>query len=230
MADPSPLDLGREPARREADRPRGVGVDALALLDPVEEAPAHELDVAAHATAEVDEVDGHAIAVAIDQVSDPVDVGGCSGRGVDVDDEVVLLGHGEDAIELRRAVGVVGRAAEEEGGLERAHPALPGQGERPLGALGVVGLRRDPQRARDPLVGRGGLEHEVVQRERDLGVGHAVVRHDERALGALLVEVAQQVSHRGRGAAGRDDLIRQVVEARGWELAEVAVAVAYRRL
>src|SRR3954471_24051392 len=43
-ADARLLDLGQEPARAEPDRPRGVGVDLVALLDPRQELR-HELDV-----------------------------------------------------------------------------------------------------------------------------------------------------------------------------------------
>jgi len=96
-------------------------------------------------------------------------------------------------------------------------------------ALGVVGLGRDPQRARDPLVGRARVEHQLVQREGDVGVGHAVVGHNQGALGALLVERAHQVGDRGRRAARRHDLLREVVEAGRGQLAEVAVAVADRQ-
>src|SRR3954465_11368841 len=46
-ADSGPLDLGEEPARAEADRPRGVRVDLVALLDPGEELR-DQLDVARH--------------------------------------------------------------------------------------------------------------------------------------------------------------------------------------
>src|SRR5689334_420647 len=36
LADPAPLDLLHQPARREAHGPTGVGIDLLAGLDPVE--------------------------------------------------------------------------------------------------------------------------------------------------------------------------------------------------
>src|SRR6185312_9375906 len=47
-ADARALDLGQQPTGPEADRPRGVGVDLVALLDPLEELR-HQADVAAHA-------------------------------------------------------------------------------------------------------------------------------------------------------------------------------------
>src|SRR5262245_46286711 len=54
-ADALLLDLGQQPARAEPDRPRGVGVDLVAVADPLEELR-DELDVARHAAAEVHEV------------------------------------------------------------------------------------------------------------------------------------------------------------------------------
>src|SRR5881398_837725 len=61
-ADAGLLDLRQQPARAEADRPGGVGVDLVALLDPLQKLR-HEPDVARHAPAEVDEVDLAALAV-----------------------------------------------------------------------------------------------------------------------------------------------------------------------
>src|SRR3954464_10178710 len=55
-ADAGLLDLGQEPARAEPDRPRRVGVDLVAVADPLEELR-DEPDVARHPAAEVDEVD-----------------------------------------------------------------------------------------------------------------------------------------------------------------------------
>ena len=57
------LDLGQQPARAEADRPGGVGVDLVAVLHPLQEL-GHEADVAGHPAAEVHEVDLAALAVA----------------------------------------------------------------------------------------------------------------------------------------------------------------------
>src|SRR5215217_7691616 len=45
------LDLGQQPPRAEADRPRRVGVDLVAVLDPLQEL-GHQADVAGHAAAE----------------------------------------------------------------------------------------------------------------------------------------------------------------------------------
>jgi len=66
MADAASFDLRGQPARREAERPTGVGVDPFAGGDPVEEAPTDELDVPAHAAAQVHQVDPHLVAVALD--------------------------------------------------------------------------------------------------------------------------------------------------------------------
>src|SRR5690349_22858656 len=73
-ADALPLDLGQQPARAEADRPGRVGVDLVSLLDPLEEAR-HEPDVARHAAAEVHQVDLAALAVALHQRDEVLDVG-----------------------------------------------------------------------------------------------------------------------------------------------------------
>src|SRR6185312_9775636 len=54
-ADPSALDLGQQPAGSEPDRPRGVGVDLVAVLHPLQELR-DELDVPRHAAAEVHQV------------------------------------------------------------------------------------------------------------------------------------------------------------------------------
>src|SRR5215218_2608177 len=55
-ADARALDLGQQPAGPEPHRPRGVGVDLVALLGPLQEAR-HQPDVAGHPAAEVHEVD-----------------------------------------------------------------------------------------------------------------------------------------------------------------------------
>jgi hypothetical protein len=106
MADPAPLDLADQPARREADRPTGVGMDLLAGLDPAEETLVDQLDVPAHATTEVHEMDLDVITVTVDQLADLVDVGGRTGRGVDVNDEAALACRAEDLLELRGTVRV----------------------------------------------------------------------------------------------------------------------------
>ena len=49
----------------------------------------------------------------------------------------------------------------------------------------VAALGGDPQPAADPVVGLRGLEGQVVEAEGDVGVGDAVVRQHQRALGAL---------------------------------------------
>src|SRR6185436_3025353 len=61
-ADAGVLDLREQPPRAEADRPRGVGVDLVAVLDPLQELR-DEPDVARDAAAEVDEVDLAALPV-----------------------------------------------------------------------------------------------------------------------------------------------------------------------
>src|SRR5215813_9092019 len=61
-----PLDLGQQPANPESDRPGGVGVDAVSLLDPVQE-PGHQPDISAYPAAEMDEVGLHVLGVTLDQ-------------------------------------------------------------------------------------------------------------------------------------------------------------------
>src|ERR1700730_2748859 len=89
VADAAAIDLGGQPARGEADRPGQVGVDPLPGGDPVEEPCSGQLDVAAHAAAEVHQVDGDVVAVPFDQAAHLVDVGGRTGRGVYVHHEVM---------------------------------------------------------------------------------------------------------------------------------------------
>src|SRR3954470_11278725 len=89
-ADAAVLDLGQEPARAEADRPRGVRVDLVAVLHPLQELR-HEADVARHAAAEVHQVDLAALAVALDERDEVRDVRVAARARVEVEDEVVLL-------------------------------------------------------------------------------------------------------------------------------------------
>src|SRR3954447_22517425 len=89
------LDLRQQPARAEADRPRRVGVDLVALLDPLQELR-DELDVARHAAAHVDEVDLAALAVLLDERDEVAEVRVPARAPVEVEHEVVLLGDVED--------------------------------------------------------------------------------------------------------------------------------------
>src|SRR5579884_2180976 len=93
-AHPPALDLGQQPAGPEADRPGDVGVHPVALLDPVQEA-GHQPDVAADPAAEVDQVHLHPLPVLLDQGDVVADVRGPPGAGVEVEDQVVLLGRPE---------------------------------------------------------------------------------------------------------------------------------------
>src|SRR5690606_31683972 len=99
-ADAAPLDLLGEPVRSEPDRPGAVRVDLLAGLDPVEEPLADQLDVTAQPATEVDQVNRYLVAVLVPQLAELVDVRLRTRRGVNVDDEVVGLGGGEDLVEL----------------------------------------------------------------------------------------------------------------------------------
>ena len=84
--------------------------------------------------------------------------------------------------------------------LRTLTPVLAGVRERRGVELGVLRPWRDPQPAADPVVGGGGLQHELVERERDGGVGHPVVREHQRPLGALGVQIGEEL---GDGAASR---------------------------
>jgi len=97
--------------------------------------------VAAHPAAEVHEMDGHPVGVPVDEMADLVDVGGGSGRGVDVDDEAVPGGLGEDAVQLGAAGGVRGPAAQQEAQFEGLDPALARQLQCLVGAVGVLRAR-----------------------------------------------------------------------------------------
>src|SRR6185312_5471411 len=121
-ADAGLLDLGQQPARAEADRPGRVGVDLVAVLDPLQELR-DEPDVARHAAAEVHEVDLAALAVRLDERDEVRDVRVAARARVEVEDEVVLLadvealvGDGARLVVPRVRVGV---AAEQERRLQR---------------------------------------------------------------------------------------------------------------
>src|SRR3954454_12188691 len=137
-ADPGPLDLGQQPAGAEADRPRRVGVDLVAVLHPLQELR-DEPDVARHAAAEVHEVDLAALAVALDERDEVRDVRVAAGARVEVEDEVVLLADVE-ALVGDRARLVVPRvrvrvAAEQERRLKRHDARLGGELQRLAGEL-----------------------------------------------------------------------------------------------
>src|SRR5436309_12580790 len=153
--DPGLLDLGEQPARAEADRPRGVGVDLVALLDPLQELR-HQPNVARHAAAEVDEVDLAALAVLLDERDEVRDVRAPARARVEVEDEVVLLADVEALVGQLLRLLVPGRrvgvAAEEERRLERDDPRLARVGERLARHLRVARQERDPDRGEDPVV------------------------------------------------------------------------------
>src|SRR3954462_11356570 len=89
-ADAGLLDLGQQPPRAEADRPRRGGVDLVAVPDPLEELR-DEADVPRHSAAEVHEVDLAALAVALDERDEVRDVRVAARARVEVEDQVVLL-------------------------------------------------------------------------------------------------------------------------------------------
>ena len=157
-----------------------------------------------------------------------IDVGCRAGRGVHVHDQPVLPGRREDGVQARGAGLVVRRATEQEAQLERTHAGLAGQRERLGGAVGVGLARRDPQPGPDPVVGVRGLDHELVEGEGDVRVGHPVVGQHQRALGALDVEVGEQL---GDGRAGAEVGAHRgaAVERVGGQHAEMAVGVAMGR-
>src|SRR3954469_19132047 len=167
-ADARALDLGQQPARAEADRPRGVGVDLVAVLHPLEELR-DEPDVARHAAAEVDQVDLAALAVALDERDEVADVRAAARARVEVEDEVVLLadvealvGEGAGLVVPGAGVGV---ATEQEGRLERDDARLRGELQRLARQLGVARQERDPDRGQDAVVGRRRVHDDVVEVE-----------------------------------------------------------------
>src|SRR6185295_5992249 len=93
-ADALLLDLGQQPAGAEADRPRGIGVDLVAVAHPLQELR-DQLDVAGDPPAEVDEVDLAALAVLLDERDEVVDVRVAARAGVEMEHQVVLLAHVE---------------------------------------------------------------------------------------------------------------------------------------
>src|SRR5919108_2208416 len=132
-ADALVLDLGQQPPCAEPDRPRGVGVDLVAVPHPLQELR-DEADVARHAAAEVDEVDLAALAVALDERDEVRDVGAAARARVEVEDEIVLLARVEALVGQRARLVVprprVGVAAEQERRLERDDARLGGELER----------------------------------------------------------------------------------------------------
>jgi len=158
-----------------------------------------------------------------------VDVAGGAGRGVNVHDQVVLAGGGEDRVELRLAALLVAAASEQERHLECFDAALAGISQCTGGAFGVGGERRHPQCGPEPLVGTGRLEDQLVVAEGDVGDWYAVVRQHQTALGALGVQPLDQLSD-GGGDVGRRVHRWAAVEGMIGQRADVAVRVADRRL
>src|SRR5262249_10552442 len=110
-------------------------------LDPVEETVTDELDVGAHPTTEVHEMDLHVVAVPVDQRADLVDVGSTTSGGVDVDDESVLPCGTEDPVQLLDAPRAVHLPAEEEARREDLDALLGDVLQRAGVQLRVLGPR-----------------------------------------------------------------------------------------
>src|SRR5215207_9570596 len=199
-ADARLLDLGQKPAGAETDRPRRVGVDLVALPDPLQE-PRHELDVARHAAAEVHEVDLAALAVALDEGDEVVDVRAPARAGVEVEHEVVALADVEALVRERPRLVVpavrVGVAAEQERRLERHYARLGRELERLARQLRVA--RQD--------------RHAVVgDRERPFDLEEVHVAPDEVLRRRVVVD-------------DRLHRVLEVVELPRRDLADVAVRV-----
>ena len=151
LAEAALLDRPHQPARGEADGPAGVGVDALAGGDPVEEPTADQLDVAA--TCRRRGARGGwrrrrrsaRRAGSTWSMSDepPGEVWTWTTRSCS-----------RAAAKIRSMPGwqsgVGGSATEQEAQLERPHAGLTDERERLLGALDVVGAGRHPQRRPGP--------------------------------------------------------------------------------
>ena len=143
-----------QPDRREADRPAGVGVDLLAGLDPVEEPAADELHVAAHAAAEVDQVDLGVVAVLSRRACRP---GRCRRRHRGEVWTCTTRSCSAAVVKMRSSCsaqsGSVGCPPSRKLVLSAATPVLAGQRERLVVAVGVAtAFGRDPQPAADPVV------------------------------------------------------------------------------
>ena len=106
--------------------------------------------MAAHAAAEVHQVDLHVVGVLVDEQADLVDVRGRAGRRVHVHHQPVLPRRREDPVKLQLTGLVVGAPAQQEAGLQRGHPLLARQRQR-RGVVGVLRPRRDPKTAPDPV-------------------------------------------------------------------------------
>src|SRR3954447_3351188 len=228
-ADAGALDLGQQPARAEADRPRRVGVDLVAVLHPLQEL-GHEPDVARHAAAEVHQVDLAALAIGLDERDEVVDVGVAARRGVEVEHQVVLLADVEALVGQGLRLVVPGArvrvAAEQERRLQRHDARLARQLERLARELGVAGQERHPDRRQDAVVRRRRVHHDVVEVERQLVDRHAVVGHRERPLDLEEVHVLlHEVLRRGVVVDRRLHGVLEVVELPRRDLADVAVRV-----
>jgi hypothetical protein len=108
---------------------------------------------------------------------------------VHVHHEIVLAGDVEDFVELRCHRRVAHPATEQETHLQRAHPGFTGQRQRLPRPVGVGGLGRDPQRRPDPVGRVRCLHDQLVERECDVWVGHAVVGDDQCPFCALGVQI-----------------------------------------
>src|SRR4051812_9772647 len=228
-ADARLLDLGEQPAGPEADRPRGVGVDLVAVLHPLQELR-DEPDVARHAAAEVHEVDLATLSVALDERDEVRYVRVAAGARMEVEDQVVLLADVEALVGDRASLVVprarIGVAAEQEGRLQRHDPRVARQLQRLARHLRVARQERHPDRREDPVVRRRRLHHDVVEVERDLVHRHAVVRHGQCPLDLELVHVVlHELVRRAVVVDGRLHRVLEVVELPRRDLADVAVGV-----
>ena len=128
--------------------------------------------MAAHAAAEVHQVNWHVVGVPVDQVADLVDVGGGAGRGVHVDDQADASAVPKIRSSWGRQAGSVGAPAEQEAELQRPYARLAGQREGARGELARpagAGETHSPARIRSSACGR--LDDQLVEGERDRGSG-----------------------------------------------------------
>ena len=159
------LDLGRQPARGEADGPGQVGVDPLAGRDPVEEPAADQLDVPAHPAAEVHQVDRDSSRVARRPAARPGRCRTCrAGEVCTWTTRSCCSGRGEDPVQRGLAGRVAGPPAEQEADASaRARPARPPAPARPCVSSSSCGRgeTHSPHRIRSSRLGR--LHHQVVE-------------------------------------------------------------------
>ena len=190
---PVRLDLGQQPARAEADRPRGVGVDLVAVLRPTAGTWARG---GCGPTPRRRSARGRSCSACRTRSTSGMKfemselppglvwkwkMRSCFSQASKHSSAIASVSSSH--------VPGVGVAAEQERRLQRHHARLAGELQRLARHLRVARQERDPDRGQDAVVGRRRVHDDVVEVEGDLVHRDAVVGHRERALDLELVHV-----------------------------------------